>query len=137
MLYESAYNVYYSDSGFYYYYKTEGSISNCHSFKSHYLLFRNTVSLYEKVADTYKMQDEANEILLNSLDRLADLHRCSEGKKEDYANARKMLKGRRIAINKLFKMNIPTTRKIKFIIFSLLGVGAHCCVFALLKKKLC
>ena len=137
MLYESADNVYYSDSGFYYYYKNEGSISCSHSFKSHQLLFRNTVSLYDKVIDTYKMHDEAKEILLNSLDRLADLHRCSGGKKEEYASARKMLKGRSIPLGELFKMDIPITRKIKFIPFSILGVGAHCFIFATLKSKLC
>ena len=137
MLYESAYNVYYSDCGFYYYYKNEGSITSCHSFKSQFFLFRNTVSLYEKVNDTYKMHDEAKEILLNCLDRLTDLHRCSDGEKSEYPKARKMLKGRKISINELFKMSIPTARKIKFIIFSLFGVRAHCAIFSMLNKKLC
>lgn len=136
-LYESAYNVYYSDCGFYYYYKNEGSITSSHSFKSQFFLYRNSVSLYEKVNDTYKMHDEAKEILLNSLDRLTDLHRCSDGEKSEYLKARKMLKGRRIAPKELFNMNIPTKRKIKFIIFSLFGTKAHCCLFAALNKKLC
>ncbi len=136
-LYESAYNVYYSDCGFYYYYKNEGSITSSHSFKSQFFLYRNSVSLYEKVNDTYKMYDEAKEILLNSLDRLTDLHRCSDGEKSEYLKARKMLKGRRIAPKELFNMNIPTKRKIKFIIFSLFGTKAHCCLFAALNKKLC
>lgn len=136
-LYESAYNVYYSDCGFYYYYKNEGSITSSHSFKSQFFLYRNSVSLYEKVNDTYKMHDEAKEILLNSLDRLTDLHRCSDGEKSEYLKARKMLKGRKIAPKELFNMNIPTKRKIKFIIFSLFGIKAHCCLFAALNKKLC
>ena len=136
-LYESAYNVYYSDCGFYYYYKNEGSITSSHSFKSQFFLYRNSVSLYEKVNDTYKMYDEAKEILLNSLDRLTDLHRCSDGEKSEYLKARKMLKGRKIAPKELFNMNIPTKRKIKFIIFSLFGIKAHCCLFAALSKKLC
>ena len=136
-LYESAYNVYYSDCGFYYYYKNEGSITSSHSFKSQFFLYRNSVSLYEKVNDTYKMHDEAKEILLNSLDRLTDLHRCSDGEKSEYLKARKMLKGRKIAPKELFNMNIPTKRKIKFIIFSLFGTKAHCCLFAALNKKLC
>ena len=137
MLYESAYNVYYSDCGFYYYYKNEGSISNTYSFKRQYFLYRNNVLLYNKVNDTYKMHDDAKIILLNSLDRLTDLHRCSDGEKDDYAKARKMLKDRRIALNDLFKMNIPTMRKIKFIAFSLFGIRAHCIIYTLFKKKLC
>ena len=136
-LYESAYNVFYSDCGFYYYYKNEGSISTSYSFKSQYFLYKNTVLLYDKVNDTYKMRDEAKDILLNSLDRLTDLHRCSDGKKEEYARARRMLKGKKIAINELFQMNISPARKAKYIIFSLFGVRAHCCIFSLLKKKLC
>ena len=136
-LFESAYNVFYSDCGFYYYYKNEGSISTSYSFKSQYFLYKNTVSLYDKVNDTYKMRDEAKDILLNSLDRLTDLHRCSDGKKEEYARARRMLKGKKIAINELFQMNISPARKAKYIIFSLFGVRAHCCIFSLLKKKLC
>ena len=136
MLYESAYNVYYSDCGFYYYYKNEGSITSNHSFKSRYFLFKNTFALYEKVIDTYKMQDEAKEILLKTLDRLTDLHCCSDGKKEEYAKARKMLKGKKIPVNELFKMDIPAIKKIKYSIFSLLGFGAHCFVFRMFNKKL-
>lgn len=136
-LYESAYNVYYSDCGFYYYYKNEGSITSCHTFKSQFFLYRNSVALYEKVNDTYKMHDEAKEILLNSLDRLTDLHRCSDGEKSEYLEARKMLKGRKITPKELFNMNIPTKRKIKFVIFSLFGTKVHCYLFALLNKKLC
>ena len=137
MLYESAYNVYYSDCGFYYYYKNKGSITSSYSFKTQFFLFRNTVSLYEKVNDTYKLHEEAKEILLNSIDRLTDLHRCSDGSKEDYVKARRMVKGKKIAINELFQMNIPTTRKIKFIPFALLGARVHCSLFATFKKKLC
>ena len=137
MLYESAYNVYYSDCGFYYYYKNTGSITSSYSFKTQFFLFRNSVSLYEKVNDTYKMKEEAKEILLGCIDRLTDLHRCSDGQKEEYAKARKMLKGRKIGISELFKMNIPTTRKAKFTIFALFGTRAHCFVFSMLKKKLC
>ena len=95
------------------------------------------MALYEKVNNTYNMHDEAREILLICLDRLADMHRCSDGKKEEYAAARKMLKGATLPIDVLFKMNIPTMRKIKFIPYSLLGAGVHCFIFATLKKKLC
>ncbi|MBO7230921.1 MAG: glycosyltransferase [Bacteroidaceae bacterium] len=137
MLYESAYNVYYSDCGFYYYYKNEGSITSCYSFKTQYLLFRNTVLLYNKVNDTYKMYDEAKHILLTCVDRLTDLHRCSDGEKSEYSNARNMLKGHKIAIGELFKMNISIKQKTKFIIYSLFGVKAHSLFFAAIHKKLC
>ena len=137
MLYESADNVYYSDSGFYYYYKNEGGISNTYSFKPMFFLYRNTVALYKKTNDTFKMHNEAKEILLNAIDRLTDLHRCSDGKKEDFQKARNMIKDRRIGIKELYQMNIPTMRKIKFTIFSLFGARAHCFIFSLLKKKLC
>ncbi len=137
ILYESAYNVYYSDCGFYYYYKNEGSISNSHSFRTQYFLYRNTVSLYEKVSDTYKMHDEAKEILLRSIDRLTDLHRCSDGEKSEYAKARNMLKGKKLTLKELFGMNIPTDRKVKFITFSLFGLKAHCYIHSMLHKKLC
>ena len=137
MLYESAYNVYYSDCGFYYYYKHQNSISNSYSFKSQYFLFRNTVSLYEKVNGTYEMHDEAKPILLECVDRLTDLHRCSDGEKSEYAKARKQLKGHSISLKELLNMNIPTKRKIKFIIYSLFGTRVHCGIFTMLHKKLC
>lgn len=137
MLYESAFNVYYSDCGFYYYYKNEGSITSNYSFNTQFLLYRNTVSLFEKVCDTYRMQDEAKEILLNCVDRLTDLHRCTDGEKHQYQEARKMLKGRGISPKELMNMNIPPKRKIKFILLSLLGINAHCIINSLLHKKLC
>ena len=137
ILYESAYNVYYSDCGFYYYYKTQGSISNSYSFKTQYFLFRNTVALYEKVNDTYGMHNEARLLLLKSIDRLTDLHRCSDGEKRDYVQARKMLKGRKISPKELFKMEISLKQKIKFTILSLFGIRAHCYAFTILRKKLC
>lgn len=137
ILYESAYNVYYSDCGFYYYYKNEGSISNSYSFKTQYYLFRNTVLLYEKVNDTYKMHDEARHLLLKCINRLTDLHRCTGRDKSEYAKARKMLKGRKISPKELFNMEIPLKQKTKFIILSLFGINAHCYAFTILRKKLC
>lgn len=137
ILYESAYNVYYSDCGFYYYYKNAGSISNTYSFRSQYFLYRNTVLLYEKVEDTYKMHEEAKEIQLKCIDIITDLHRCSDGEKADYYNARKMLKGRELTLKELFSMNISGKRKIKFIIYSIFGLKAHCCISTIFKKKLC
>lgn len=137
ILYESAYNVYYSDCGFYYYYKNAGSITSSYSFRSQFFLFKNTVSLYEKVKERYRMYDEAKEILLKSLDRLTDLHRCSDGSKSEYLKARRMLKGQSITIRELFKMDISTKRKIKFIVFALFGVKAHCCLFRTINKRLC
>ncbi len=138
MLYESAYNVYYSDCGFYYYYKHEKSITTNYSFKSQYYLYRNTLSLFKKVNDTYKMHEEAKELQFSCLDRLTDLHRCSDGEKDEYKKAREMMsRERRIGIQELFKMNIPTSRKIKFVIYSIFGVRAHCLLFATIHKKLC
>ena len=138
LLYENAYNVYYSDCGFYYYYKHPNSITTSYSFKSQYFLYRNTLDLYTKTNDTYHMHEEAKELLLKSLDRLIDLHRCSDGEKNDYKKARDMMnKARHISISELFKMDIPTTRKIKFIIYSLFGVRAHTLFFTAIHKKLC
>ncbi len=138
LLYENAYNVYYSDCGFYYYYKHPNSITTSYSFKSQYFLYRNTLSLYKKTNDTYHMYEEAKELLLKSLDRLIDLHRCSDGEKNDYKKARDLMKNvKHISIRSLFRMNIPTIRKIKFIIYSLFGVRAHCFIFSMLNKKLC
>lgn len=138
VLYEGAYNVYYSDCGFYYYYRHENSITTNYSFKSQFTLYRNTVTLFNKVNDTYKMYNEAKEILLSCLDRLTDLHRCRDGKKNDYKKARDMISDiKRIGIKDLFKMPIAPKRKIKFIIYSLFGVKAHCLFFAAIHKKLC
>ena len=91
-----------------------------------------------KTNDTYHMHEEAKELLLKSLDRLIDLHRCSDGEKNDYKKARDMMnKARHISISELFKMDIPTTRKIKFIIYSLFGIRAHTLFFTAIHKKLC
>lgn len=137
LLYESSYSVYYSDGGFYYYYDNEGSISNTYSFQSNYFLYRNKAELYKKVKKEYQMHDEAKEILLQALDNLTDLLRCSDGEKSEYKKAFELLKGEHISTGELFKMNIPLKRKLKFIIYTLLGTKVHCYLLALLHKKLC
>jgi hypothetical protein len=137
MLYGSCENIYYSDCGFYYYYDNEESISNSYSFKSQFYLYRNLVTLYKKVRDEYKIHDEANRILLRSLDNLADLFRCSEGEKSEYKKAADMLKGCRIDLKTLYNMDIQTKSKVKYTLFSLFGAYAHGCILSKLHKKLC
>ena len=136
-LYENCDNVYYSDGGIYYYYAHENSITRSYSFKSQYCLYKNLVTLYKKVKENYDLDAEANEILLKALDNLTDLLRCSDGNKEERSKAFELLKGVKIDISTLFKMEIPLFRKIKFIPFALFGAKFHSTLTALLHKKLC
>ncbi len=137
MLFGSCENIYYSDCGFYYYYDNEESISNNYSFDSQFFLYRNLVTLYKKVRDDYKMQDEANIILLRSLDNLTDLFRCKGGEKSRYKEAADMLKGCNLGIKELYNMGIPAKNKIKYTLFSLFGAQAHSNILAMFHKKLC
>ncbi len=136
ILIESSNCIYYSDCGFYYYIDQKGSISNSYTFATRFFLYRNLVNLYTKVKQ-HKMQDEANDILLTCADRLTDLFRCSDGKKEDYRKAAAMLQKERIGIKELYKMEIPTLQKIKYTTLALLGAPLHCRLRALLHRKLC
>lgn len=137
MLFGSCENIYYSDCGFYYYYDNEESISNNYSFDSQFFLYRNLVTIYKKVRDDYKMQDEANIILLRSLDNLTDLFRCKGGEKSRYKEAADMLKGCNLGIKELYNMGIPAKNKIKYTLFSLFGAQAHSNILAMFHKKLC
>ncbi len=137
MLYGSCDCVYYSDCGFYYYIDRKESISNSYSFKTRYFLYRNTVNLYKKVKNEFKMEQEANEILLDCANRLTDLLRCSDGPKEQYAQACDMLRNEKIDIKTLYNMNIPVQQKMKFITLSLFGTPIHSRIHALLRRKLC
>lgn len=137
MLYGSCENIYYSDCGFYYYYDNEESISNSYSFKSQFYLYRNLVTMYKKVRDEYKMHNEANRILLRSLDNLADLFRCSGGEKSEYKKAAEMLKGCRIDLKTLYNMDIQPKSKVKYTLFSLFGAYVHGYLLSKLHKKLC
>lgn len=137
VLFESSECVYYSDCGFYYYIYREGSISKTHNFDSHFFLYRNYVDLYKKVKERYNMEEDANEILLDCTDKLTDLYRCSDGKKEDYTKAGEMLGNVKIGIKNLFHMNITFKQKVKFITLALFGANIHSRIHALLSKRLC
>lgn len=135
ILYENSYNVYYSDCGFYYSYdhKQKKTIS----FQSQYYQYRNLTELYNKTLGIYKMYDEANEILLKCVSALTSLYRCKGEKKEEYKKAGRILKGKRMNIITLFRMNISPAEKIKFITFSLFGANIHSIISAKIQKKLC
>lgn len=137
ILFESSNCVYYSDCGFYYYLEHKESISNNYSFATRFFLFRNFVNIYKKAKYTYKMEKEADEILLVCLDRLTDLFRCTDGEKQQYAEATQLLASEKIDVKALYKMDIPLQKKIKFTTFALLGVHLHSRIHALLRKKLC
>lgn len=136
-LIESSRTMYYSDAGFYYYYDHEGSISNTHSFRSQYYRYKNLAQLYFKVKEQYKMVPESHDILLRALDCLTDLLRCSDGDKEDYKAACKLLKNEKMSISTLYNKDIPLRKKIKYTTFALLGTTFHCRLYAMLHKKLC
>lgn len=137
MLFESSECVYYSDCGFYYYLDHKESISNSYSFKTRFFLYRNTVNLYKKVKKEYQMGEHTNEMLLTCADRLTDLLRCSDGKKEQYTQAMDMLRDEKIDIKTLYHMNIPMRQKLKFITLALFGTATHSRIHALLRRKLC
>lgn len=137
MLYEGCYNVYYSDAGFYYYYNNENSISNSYSFKSKYFLYRNFANLYNKVVNEYKMHEEARNILFHCVNNLTDLYRCTDGKREEYKKAGKLLKGAKIGLKELYKMELPLKSKIKYTTLALFGANIHSRIYALFHKKLC
>ena len=136
MLIESSNTVYYSDAGFYYYYDNEESISNRHSLESYIFLVRNLASLHEKTAARPGLEDESDKILLRSLDNLADLHRCSDSDKNRLKEAVKLLKGKKISIQRLYGMNLTFKQKVKYTPFALLGATVHCHLLSMFHKKL-
>ena len=75
--------------------------------------------------------------MLTTLDTLTDLMRCSDGTAKEKNSAFDEIKGAKIDIQTLFKMDIPLKRKLKFIPFALLGAKFHCKLIALMHKKLC
>ena len=136
ILYSSCENVYYSDCGFYYYYDNQEGISKHHSFKSYYFLFRNLSTLHDKASAIDGLEDEANRILLRCIDNLTDLHRCSDGTKDERKNAIALVKKKRIKIDALYKMDLTLLQKIKYTVFALLGPGIHSNLLSLFRKKL-
>ena len=136
MLIESCETVYYSDAGFYYYYDNNESISNNHSFNSYFFLARNLATLHDKVSAKPELKKEADKILFRCLDNITTLHRCADSEKTELKEARKLLKGKKISISALYKMDIPFKRKIKYTIFALMGAGMHCRMLSMFHKKL-
>lgn len=136
MLIESSNVVYYSDAGFYYYYDNEGSISNHHSFSSYRFLVRNLALLHQKCAATEGLENEANRILLRCIDNLTDLYRCSDSNKAELKEITKSVKGRKIELGTLYRMEIPFKSKIKYTAFALFGAGIHCRLLSMFHKKL-
>lgn len=136
MLIESCSTIYYSDAGFYYYYDNKESISNHHSFKSYFFLYRNLAALHKKISGTKGLEDESNRILLRCVDNLTDLRRCSDSEKSSIQEAAAMLKGRKISIQTLYKMELSLRQKVKYTPFALLGANIHSMLLATFHKKL-
>lgn len=137
ILLESSENVYYSDAGFYYYNFRDDSISNSHSFKGHFHLFRNLSNIYKKAKYEYNIEEEATDLLFRALDALTDLRRCSDGTKKEIKGACDILKDEKLPIAKLYKMDIPFKSKIKFTPFALFNANIHSLIVSLFHKKLC
>ncbi len=135
-LYETSENVYYSDCGFYYYYDHPESISNTHSFKSKFFIYKNLVQLHEKVAKLPGLEEQAYDILFHCTDNLIDLYRCRDGEKHQYKEAAAMIKGKNIPLPELYRLNIPIKKKIKLTTMALFGSYVHCRLYAFLLKKL-
>ena len=136
ILFSSCENVYYSDCGFYYYYDNDGSISNSHSSKSSYFLFRNLATLHDKVASIKELENDADRILLRCIDCMSTLFRCRDCSKEEKKSAASLVKGKRIKIDRLYKMDLPLKQKIKYTPFALLGANIHSLIISLIHKKL-
>ena len=136
-LYENSYSVYYSDCGFYYSCDHKVISATAPTFRAQYHQFRNLTELYTKTLETYKMSEEANEILLKCVNALTTLYRCKGEKKEEYRKAGRMLKGKRISIASLYRMDISPAEKLKYTMFALFGANIHSKIFAIFQKKLC
>lgn len=135
-LYRGSENVYYSDCGFYYYYDHPESISNTHTFKSKFFIYRNQVELLNKIADNAELREQANDLLFQCTNNLIDLLRCSDGTKEECRKATEMLKGKHIALAELYRLDIPLKNKIKMTTLALFGAKFHCHLHAMLRRKL-
>ena len=61
---------------------------------------------------------------------------ATDGKKDEYKKAGKLLKGAKIGLKELYKMELPLKSKIKYTTLALFGAKIHCRLYALLKKKL-
>jgi glycosyltransferase involved in cell wall biosynthesis len=135
-LYEGSDNVYYSDSGFYYYYDHPESISNTHNSKSKYFIYKNLVQLLDKVAKDPELKEQAHDIFFHCTDNLIDLFRCRDCSKQQCKEAADMIKGRSVSLAELYRLDLPIKRKIKLTTLALFGANVHCRLYALLHKKL-
>ena len=135
-LFEGSENVYYSGYGFYYYYDHPESISNTHSFKSNFFIYRNFVLLHDKVAKDPELKEQAHDLFFRCTDNLIDLLRCRDGEKQQYKDAIAMLKGKSISLSELYKLNLPIKKMIKYTTLALFGANFHCRLYAFLHKKL-
>ena len=135
-LFEGSENVYYSGYGFYYYYDHPESISNPHSFKSNFFIYRNFVLLHDKVAKDPELKEQAHDLFFRCTDNLIDLLRCRDGEKQQYRDAIAMLKGKSISLSELYKLNLPIKKMIKYTTLALFGANFHCRLYAFLHKKL-
>ena len=135
-LFEGSENVYYSGYGFYYYYDHPESISNTHSFKSNFFIYRNFVLLHDKVAKDPELKEQAHDLFFRCTDNLIDLLRCRDGEKQQYRDAIAMLKGKSISLSELYKLNLPIKKMIKYTTLALFGANFHCRLYAFLHKKL-
>lgn len=135
-LFEGSENVYYSGYGFYYYYDHPESISNTHSFKSNFFIYRNFVLLHDKVAKDSELKEQAHDLFFRCTDNLIDLLRCRDGEKQQYRDAIAMLKGKSISLSELYKLNLPIKKMIKYTTLALFGANFHCRLYAFLHKKL-
>ena len=136
ILFSSSENVYYSDCGFYYYYDNDGSISNSHSFNSHFFLFRNLVTLYEKCKAIPELKLHSDRILLRCINNLVDLRRCSDSERKGIAKANALVSKYSISLSTLYNMELDVKQKIKYTTFALFGSRIHSFLLATARKKL-
>lgn len=136
ILFSSSENVFYSDCGFYYYYDNNESISNSHSFKSYFFLFRNLATIHDKVSVINGLKEEADRILLRCIDDITDLRRCHDYDKGEFKKAVALLKNKRIKIDTLYKMDLPIAHKFKYTPFAIFGANIHSLLLSFFRKKL-
>lgn len=133
-LIESCNNIYYSDKGIYYYYLHSESITLTPRFKAQKELFENTVTLLHKVKGDYKMEEEAQELYLNCVDRLIEAYRCKEAARDYMKRADSLLQNDKISAGELFKMNVPLFVKIKNLPLVLGGLPLHILLYSIIKR---
>ena len=99
-------------------------------------MFRNLATLHDKVASIKELENDADRILLRCIDSMSTLFRCRDCSKEEKKSAASLVKGKRIKIDRLYKMDLPLKQKIKYTPFALLGANIHSLIISLIHKKL-